>query len=386
MLNSSLGDLLSAEWHRAKSRRSRKLLAAAGAVLGLAACGSSDSSDSSSTSSGSTTTSGTGGSALAVDLAFCEDVQTVQNGRLCAIKPSNTDPAISDANGTGKGFGYHLVGVPTDWNQLRGVWVHFVGSYGQPYAPKDGTVNSKAWFNEALGKNYLLIVVAYENSKSINGDICTCSNGANGCQVDNCAGDVRREILDGVDHSSLVSVSSADGVDNRLRKLAGYLKSKSLALPPGFDEAAIDWSQIMVSGHSQGAGHAYYLAKNTGVKGACFFSGPFDNADMQNATVPIADWFVSPSSLSDPNKMGAIVATTDPYAKSFLGAWKNYMGLVENQQWFEYPTDATTKLTSYDGNPLVPTDPNDVHGSTVGAVELGALRSQACFTSAAHIQ
>ncbi len=351
-----------------------------GAAVALGACANEPA------STGSTGTGAGGGGPKVVDLSFCDDVITMKSGRLCAIQPSKTDPAITDANGTGPGLGYHMVGFPADFDHVRGVWVHFVGSYGRPYNQKDGTASSKAWLDEAIAKNYLVIVVAYENSKSINGDICTCANGANGCNVDDCAGQVRREILEGVDHSSLVSVSVADGVDNRLKKLAGYLKSKSVALPQGFDDAAIDWSKLMVSGHSQGAGHAYYLAKNTGVKGACFFSGPFDTADMVDASAPIADWYLPPGSLTDPSVMGGVVASTDPNAKSFIGALNSYIGLVQNQQWFEYPMDANSKLTDYDGNALDPTNPNDAHGSTVGAMELSTLRAQACFGSAAHIE
>ena len=357
-----------------------------GAAIALACCTSGDSASTGSVTGTATGSTGTETTPLIVNLGFCDDVVTMHHGRLCAVQPSKTDASITDSNGTGAGFGYHLVGVPADGNQIRGVWVHFIGSYGRPYDQADGTVSSQAWFDEVLAKNYLLVVVAYENSKSINGDICTCSSGAKGCQVDNCAGDARREILEGVDHSSLVSVSASDGADNRLRKLAGYLKANSLTLPEGLDESKIDWSQMMVSGHSQGAGHAYYLAKNTGVKGACFLSGPFDSADMVGTTAPIADWFLTPSQLDAANDMGAVVATTDPFYKEFVGAWSNYMGLLQDQQWFQYPTDSTTVLTGYDGNPLDPTNPNDVHGSTVGAMELGTLRAKACFTSAAHIE
>lgn len=62
---------------------------------------------------------------LIVDLGFCDALSEGPDGRLCAIQPSKTDPMIQDFENTqiipGPGFGYHVIGVPTDWNSIKGV-------------------------------------------------------------------------------------------------------------------------------------------------------------------------------------------------------------------------------------------------------------------------
>jgi hypothetical protein len=50
------------------------------------------------------------------------------------------------------------------------------------------------------------------------------------------------------------------------------------------------WSKIVPGGHSQGAGHAYYLAKGNALAGVCAFDSPDDG----NATVGVASWLSQP--------------------------------------------------------------------------------------------
>lgn len=312
---------------------------------------------------------------LFVNLNFCDDLSSNADGRLCAIRPSKTDSTIKDfaldnIDRPGVGFGYHVIGVPNDWNKIKGVWIHFVGSYGTPYVPggvNAGIFATRTWVNELIKEGYFVISIAYNNPESVNGDIC--SQDSPGINVDNCAGDVRKEILEGVNYSSQVEVSNSNSVFNRFKKLSDYLVTNGLNLPTYARSTTLDWSKIYVSGHSQGAGHSYYLAKNYGVKFACLLGGPYDLRDNVNPpATPIADWYLVSGSLTDISQIGAFVLTTDDSYTSFIGAY-NVIGLVKNTHWFE----VSGTYTDDNGEEI------SGHGAAVAAPALASYRAQACF-------
>ncbi len=360
------------------------LFAMSACVLAFQNCGSSGSSanvaasddngpsgdtggdDSGGTNGGSTNGGSNGGGTtppLVVDLSFCDNVTDVTNGRLCAIKPSKTDSNIQDfkdpskPNVQGAGFGFHAIGVPKDWNKIKGVWIHFGGSFGNPYLSTAGYASS-TWINEILAENYLLVQVAYDNKDSLNQSICP-----PGVAVDNCSALVRKEVIEGTDQTTLITVNASNGIYNRLAKLASYLQAQELTLPASFQPSAVDWSEVIVSGHSQGSGHAYYLAKTVGVKFACLLSGPYDNADnvKPNPSKIIADWFLVTSSQTPINNIGAFLTTTDSFYNQFTSAY-SIMGLTKNIHWFE-------GTTTY----------SDGHGAGVGDPAQASGRALACL-------
>lgn len=317
----------------------------------------------------------TAGTPLRVNLAFCDALSEFPAGRLCAVRPSKTQSSIRDFATSnqatpGPGFGFHVIGVPADWNRIRGVWLHFSGAFGSPYQPgglSAGQFTSSVWMQEVVRQGYLVVGIAYANRQSVNGDLCGPT--APGIAVDNCAGDVRREILEGVDHSRLVEVGMQDGVYNRLDRLLAYLTAQGLTLPSQFRSGAVNWSQVHVSGHSQGAGHAYYLAKNIGVRSACFLGGPYDFGDRVNpGSVPIADWYTVPGTRTAPADMGAFVVTTDDAYATFVLTY-DLIGLVKNTTWFE----AGGSHVNAAGAPI------DGHAASVAAPALESGRARACF-------
>lgn len=129
--------------------------------------------------------------------------------------------------------------------------VHFVGSGGRPE-------NSKEWLKQAANQGYHVVSVAYLNDDSI-GSLCAGSSDAN------CYEKARLEIIDGVDRTPLVFVRRADSIEFRLIKLLEYLQR----LNPAQNWAQfLDgnsspvWSKTVLSGHSQGGGHAALMAKS----------------------------------------------------------------------------------------------------------------------------
>ena len=303
-----------------------------------------------------------------VDVAFCDDTLDVNFGTLCAVRPSRTDPLVLDTvDGTSApsaGFGFHVVGFPSA-PVVRGVWVHFSGSYGKPYSVLQDDYATREWLNELMEQGFVVVQPAYANSGSVNGDICGTSNGGN--EVDNCAGLVRQEILEGVDVSEQIAVDLPNGVYGRLDRLITFVQGEGFSFPSSFQAGAIDWAAVSVSGHSQGAGHAYFMAKTVGVAAACFLGGPYDRADTVNMTFPlIADWYKVPGTATPVTNMGAFVVIGDDNYDEFVRAYE-IIGLTEGVDWFDI--DGVFE---------------NAHGASVGDPTLKSFRARACFEAAAN--
>lgn len=316
--------------------------------------------------------------AAPLDLSFCDAQLRTPHGVLCAIQPSKTDAAISDHAGPsaqmpGPGFGYHVIGIPNDYEEMSGAWLHFSGSYGRPYLPRDNAFATVSWADEIMSRGFLVIQIAYANSKSLNGDLCGAMNP--GSATDDCAGLARREILTGQDVSTLVEVDQVNSVSGRLVKLDAYLAQHQLALPGVVEAGEVKWQNLVVSGHSQGAGHSYFVAKNMGVRAACFLGGPYDSADtVDPGPVAIADWYTEPGSLTDISHMGAFVVTSDEHYRTFVATYE-FLGLVKGEDWFE----TTGEYVDEAGEPL------NGHAASVGAPALAGERAKACFQAALNL-
>jgi hypothetical protein len=120
-------------------------------------------------------------------------------------------------------------------------------------------------------RGYHAIGLTYPNDQAI-GDICSNST------VADCAGLARNEVITGTDSSPLVNVNPANSIAGRLIALLTYLAA---TFPnEGWGQYLINgqpnWSVITVAGHSQGSGHAAYLAKLQNLDRSVMFSGPSD--------------------------------------------------------------------------------------------------------------
>jgi hypothetical protein len=96
---------------------------------------------------------------------------------------------------------------------------------------------------------------------------------------ENCFENFRREIIEGQDLSPLIEVNRANSIENRLQKLLIYLKKN-------FEKESwarfltkndeINWEELILSGQSQGGGHAPLMAKSHQVSRVIMFSAPKD--------------------------------------------------------------------------------------------------------------
>jgi hypothetical protein len=120
-------------------------------------------------------------------------------------------------------------------------------------------------------KGYHTIGLTYPNDEAI-GTVCATS------VVADCAGLARNEVITGVDTSPVVAVNPANSISGRLVSMLTYMAA---TFPnEGWGQFVTNgqpnWSLITVAGHSQGSGHAAYLAKLYTLNRTVMFSGPSD--------------------------------------------------------------------------------------------------------------
>ncbi len=130
-------------------------------------------------------------------------------------------------------------------------------------------------------RGYHSIGLTYPNDEAV-GTICT------GSTRPDCAGEVRREIITGNDTSVLVSITQANSITGRLVSLLTYMQATYPT--EGWGQYLLNgqpnWGLITVAGHSQGSGHAAYLAKLYALDRMVMFSGPSDTGNGAGSPAP----------------------------------------------------------------------------------------------------
>jgi hypothetical protein len=110
----------------------------------------------------------------------------------------------------------------------------------------------------------------------------------------NCSANFRAQRIFGGNGRSPVENTQSETIVNRLVKLLGYLQEHDAARH--WDGYLLNgepnWSRIVVSGLSQGAGMAAYIAKRKAVARVVLFSSPWDYV---GASQELAPWIGEPS-------------------------------------------------------------------------------------------
>ena len=189
------------------------------------------------------------------------------------VLPTATDAGIRSA------LEPHRVRVPSPGATAKGRLFVFLPGTGATPALYRGILRVGA------DRGYHAIGLNYPNAEAV-GVLCLNSVDAD------CHGKVRNEVINGVDTSALVAVSPTESLLNRLTKLLQWLHAQSpgegwgaFVLPSG----ALDWSRITVAGHSQGGGHAAWIAQQVAVAacGVLRIAGRLGHA--QRSTGRLAD-------------------------------------------------------------------------------------------------
>jgi hypothetical protein len=130
-------------------------------------------------------------------------------------------------------------------------------------------------------RGYHALGLTYPNDVAI-GTLC------DGSTVADCSGLARNEVVTGEDTSPLVSVNRANSIAGRLVALLTYLSATYPNEGWGqyLTNGQPNWSVITVGGHSQGSGHAAYLAKLFALDRTVMFSGPSDVGIAAGSTPP----------------------------------------------------------------------------------------------------
>lgn len=219
------------------------------------------------------------------------------------VAPSTTDPAIGDP--TADHYAYVRPSAPS-----RGeLMVFFPGSCAPPFYYR--------WFlREAANGGYHAIGLSHPNCPEVNS---TC-NAQSPIDPD-CQEKMRLERLEGVDASPLIDVAPADAIENRLVKLLGWLDAQFPGEEWGqfVDGGSPRWGKLVVSGHSQGAGHAANIGRLHVVARVVMF----DWLDFVPG-IGVAPWTTKPKATAVERYFGMYHARS--FASSVVPAW-NLMGV-----------------------------------------------------------
>jgi len=180
------------------------------------------------------------------------------------IAPQATDADINYVPAVNPQLNHHYVWLDPAARGSSKLFVFMPGTRNVP----------ASWLlleQEAARMGFAVIGLMYQNDVEV----------INACRASpdpDCSGNMRLEILDGIDRSSWVNVTPANGVFNRLTKLLIYLDG--LYPDEGWSrflqDGAPKWSQIAVSGQSQGSAQAALIGKLHHVNRVVMFSGPPD--------------------------------------------------------------------------------------------------------------
>jgi hypothetical protein len=188
------------------------------------------------------------------------------------IKPLDTDPRITTA------FDDHYVWINNCVPTNKKLLVFMPGATQTPGAYQDVQ-------RVAAAAGYHVIGLMYPNGVNL---ATACADPAH-APADACFENARLQILDGLEPSSVTTVDVPNSINNRLTKLLQHLTT---SFPEeGWDRfllsGAPKWSQIAVSGHSQGGGEAALIAKlNVTDRVVLFSAVPDTTTGLANPTAP----------------------------------------------------------------------------------------------------
>lgn len=243
------------------------------------------------------------------------------------IQPSLTNPAITNFNSK------HYVCVDTRTTLKNKLFVFFPGTSGTPE-------NYKLLIEKAALLGYHSIGLMYPNSSDI---YIASGNNPDNTQFRKC----RQEKFDGTNQTFGVNVNSDNCIKNRLYKLLVYLQQQYPNLNFGqfINGNEVYWSKCTLAGHSQGGGHAFYIAKKVGVEKTISFS----SIDWNSWLGRSADW-VSQPSVTPISKFYSFNSTKDQvFSYANVQTQLNDMGLQGSATSIDnttVPYSGTRRLTT----------------------------------------
>lgn len=168
-----------------------------------------------------------------------------------------------------------------------------------------------------------------------------------------CSEDFRARRIFGGNGRSPVENTQAETIVNRLAKLLGYLQEHDTA--QHWDGYLLDgepnWNRIIVSGLSQGAGMAAYIAKHKLVARVVLFSSPWD---YMRPSQQLAPWIGEPSA-TPPVRWFAEYHRRENTAAQLARAYRLLQIPMDHVRIFDLDLPKDIKINS----------DNPYHGSTI---------------------
>lgn len=271
------------------------LVTVAGCASGTTDEQSADSSAPSATSTSTSPTSTAVASAPSSSTTATAPATAGADVTLVSLDPTVTGEGISGD------FGNHAIGGPA--GEARGeLLVFFPGTGAEP-----------DWYStfleHAAGLGYHVIGLAYPNDLAVNFDLCQ------GSTDPSCALAARGEILYGIDASGLaLDVSPAEAA---IPRLVAALERLARTEPDGgWDrylgpDAMPVWSKVATAGHSQGGGHAAFLARTEELA----------RVVLLDATEP-SPWTTEPMA-TPAERMWGLAHAEEPIVAPIERSWEN---------------------------------------------------------------
>lgn len=182
--------------------------------------------------------------------------------------------------------------------------VFFPGTHGQPkgYTKLLGSI---------AASGIRVIGLMYD-------DVPTSKIACSGKDDPNCTGNYRQERIDGGVADAPEQNTTAESIHDRLVHLLQYENKEHPEEGWGKYLAGDqpNWRRICISGHSQGAGMAAYIAKQHRVARAVLFSGGPDGYGYRSGNPKVSAWVLQPSK-TPMKRWWAEYHTREPAAKLF---------------------------------------------------------------------
>jgi len=174
------------------------------------------------------------------------------------VVPHTTDPAIQRFDEP------HYVVFDRDGSPSATLLLFMSGTGGQPAGTSD-------FLRVAAGQGYRVVSLAYDDQPAVVG---VCPRDPDPA----CSGLVRQRRIFGDPVTRVIDDTPAESIVNRLAKLLAALERDHPSEGWGqyLEAGAPRWERIAVSGHSQGAGMAAYIAQRARVARVVLFSSPWD--------------------------------------------------------------------------------------------------------------
>jgi hypothetical protein len=222
---------------------------------------------------------------------------------LYTVQPNTADPSSGTPNN--RHFIYINKTVPAK-NKL---FLFFPGTFALPY-------NYREILKHASNLGYHSIGLSYPNTLMINSTCATSTDTS-------CHSRARLEVFDGVDRHIDITVDSNNCIKRRTLKLLQYLHSRYPLenWDLYYTGTQINWNKIIVSGHSQGGGHAGIISKIKEVDRVAMFAA----MDWMPTLNRNADW-ITWNSLTPKDRYYGFVHEHDELAdfSKIQTTWNNY--------------------------------------------------------------